>query len=80
MAKVTANYLYVADEGMAFNYLNQMGECYLMDYQGDILSRSTDAVIIEKGHTDFKMSILSHMNGGEENESAMQQMMEQFTI
>ena len=71
--------LYEVFDGMAFNYLNQMGECYLTDYQGDILSRSTDAVIIEKGHTDFKMSILSHMNGGEENESAMQQMMEQFT-
>lgn len=50
----------------AYNYLNEMGECYILDQEGNILARSEDATIIDKEHTDFFMGTFNYSDGKED--------------
>lgn len=59
-------------EEKAFNQQKKIGECYLLDGEGKILLRSSDAVRIEKNEKDFQIGILKYTGGSEADEQSLQ--------
>lgn len=59
-------------EGGEFNYQNDMGECYLTDRNGIIMSRSSDAIFVAEESEDFCLSILEYSDGKEGSKKAVQ--------
>lgn len=59
-------------EGGEFNYQKEMGECYLTDRSGIIVSRSSDAVFVPEESSDFCLSMLEYSDGREDSKKAVQ--------
>lgn len=59
-------------EGGEFNYQNEMGECYLTDRNGIIMSRSSDAIFVSEESGDFCLSMLEYSDGKEDSKRAVQ--------
>lgn len=59
-------------EGDEFNYQKEMGECYLTDRNGVIVSRSSDAIFVSEESEDFCLSILEYSDGKEISKRAVQ--------
>lgn len=59
-------------EGGEFNYQKEMGECYLTDRNGMIVSRSSDAVFVSEESSDFGLSMLEYSDGREDSKRAVQ--------
>lgn len=59
-------------EGGEFNYQKEMGECYLTDRSGIIMSRSSDAIFVSQASVDFCLSMLEYSDGKEESKRAVQ--------
>lgn len=59
-------------EGEEFNYQKEMGECYLTDRNGIIVSRSSDAIFVSETSEDFGLSMLEYSDGKEDSKRAVQ--------
>lgn len=59
-------------EGGEFNYQKEMGECYLTDRNGIIMSRSSDAIFVSEESEDFCLSMLEYSDGREDSKRAVQ--------
>lgn len=59
-------------EGGEFNYQKEMGECYLTDRSGIIVSRSSDAIFVSEESSDFCLSMLEYSDGKEDSKKAVQ--------
>lgn len=66
-------------EGGEFNYQKEMGECYLTDRNGIIVSRSSDAVFVSAESSDFGLSMLEYSDGKEDSKRAVQALANAYT-
>lgn len=65
-------------QGGEFNYQKEMGECYLTDRNGIIMSRSSDAIFVSEESDDFCLSMLEYSDGRENSKRAVQALTNAF--